>query len=64
MTEADTHISDSRAIQGYLYFLFIYCMHYIIRDDTEIAFGKRHDPGQITYLIQKTTDNIILQDKN
>ena len=30
----------------------------------EIVFGKRHDPGQITCLTQKTEDSIIVEEKN
>ena len=54
-------MSDSRAVQGYLYFLFIYCITFF-EIIPEIAFGKRHDPGQIK-LTQKTEDNIIIEDK-
>ena len=56
-------MSDSRAIQGYLYFLFIYWIT-VFEIISEIAFGKRHDPGWIPYLTQKTEDNTIVDDKN
>ena len=57
------YISDSRVIQGYLYFLFIHCI-ILFEIIPEIVFGKRHDPGQITYLTQKTEDDIFVEDKN
>ena len=63
MTGADTYISDSRVIQGYLYFLFIYCIT-LFEIIPEIVFGKCHDPGEITHLTQKTEDNIFVEDKN
>ena len=37
-----------------LFIFFIYQLHYIIRDHTGNSFEKCHDPGQITYLTQKT----------
>ena len=40
------YISDSHAIHGYLYFLFICCIT-LFEIILEIAFGKRHDLGQI-----------------
>ena len=58
-----TYISDSHVIQGYLHFLFIYCIA-LFDIIPGIVFGKRHDPGEITYLTQKTEDNIIVEDKN
>ena len=57
------YTSDSCAIQGYFHFLFIHCIT-LFEIILEIVFGKRHDPGQITYLTQKTEDNIIVEDKN
>ena len=60
MTGADTYLT--RAIQGYLYFLFIHCFT-LFEIILEITFGKFHDLGQITYLTQKTEDNIIVEDK-
>ena len=50
MTGADTYLTHALFRAIYIY----YILHYIIRDHAEIAFGKRHDPGQITYLTQKT----------
>ena len=44
-------ISDSRTIQGYLYFLFIYCIT-LFKIIPEIVFRKRHDPSQVTYQTQ------------
>ena len=41
------YISDSRAVQSYLYFLFIYWVT-LFEIIPKIAFRKRHDPGQIT----------------
>ena len=61
MTGADTYLT--RVIQGYLYFLFIYCIT-LFEIIPEIVFGKRHDPSDITYLTRKTEDNIIVEDKN
>ena len=36
---------------------------YITEIIPKIAFGKRHDPGQIAYVTQKTEGNITVQDK-
>ena len=51
MTGADTYRSDSRVIQGYLYFLCIYCIT-LFEIIPEIVFGKRHDRG-LSSFIQK-----------
>ena len=51
MTGADTYISDSRVIQGYLYFLCIYCIT-LFEIIPEIVFRKRHDRG-LNSFIQK-----------
>ena len=51
MTGADTYISDSRVIQGYLYFLCIYCIT-LFEIIPEIVFGKCHDRG-LNSFIQK-----------
>ena len=56
-------MSDSLVIQGYLYFLFIYCIT-LFEIIPEVVFGKRHDMGEITYLTIKTEYNIIVEDKN
>ena len=56
------YISDSRVIQGYLYFLYIYCIT-LLEIIPEIVFGKRHDPGEITYLTHRTEGNILLKTK-
>ena len=42
MTGADRYISDSHVIQGYLYFLCIYCIT-LFEIIPEIVFGKRND---------------------
>ena len=51
MTGGDTYISDSRIIQGYLYFLCIYCIT-LFEIIPEIVFGKPHDRG-LNSFIQK-----------
>ena len=62
MAGADTHLTRAlfRAISISYLSIAITLFEIIL----EIVFGKRHDPGQITYLTQKTEDNIIVEDKN
>ena len=54
MTGADTYLTHTL-------FDLLHALHYL--SIPEIVFGKRHDPGQVTYLTQKTEDNIIVKDK-
>ena len=65
MTGADTYLTHTSA--G-LFIFPIYLLHYIIVDYSrayrKLFLGKRHDPGQIKYLTQKTEDNTIVEDKN
>ena len=47
MTGADTYLTHALFRAIYIIFLFIF------KIIPEIAFGKHHDPGQITYLTEK-----------
>ena len=59
MTGADTYLNHALFRAIYISHLSTTLFEIIL----EIAFGKPHDLGQITYLTQKTEDNVIVEDK-
>ena len=62
---SDTYLTHALCRAIYISYLFI-ALHYwrLFESIPEIYFWENvNDPGQITYLTQKTEDNTIVEDK-